>query len=262
MDELEISGKRYISTRRAAKDHKYHSDYIGQLIRAGKVDGQKVGRSWYVAADSLADYLGKEGGVKMPVQKSQPPVVHISRTAAKELIEEAEPVEIKTSVAVKEMEREASPEAFESDDSEIVEDEFEKKEERHIPVKINKPAQIKKETSAAHVSRGSLRYVADDGPLYPREEFRPRAQVMPRSIEALEAVEPESETFIEEEPKTVLEKPKRSAFYGRGFVLRGGVVVAIGAATVGVVALASALIVSNTTIQGETASVSYSLGGM
>ena len=62
MDELEISGKRYISTRRAAKEHKYHSDYIGQLIRAGKVEGQKVGRSWYVIADSLAEYLGKESG--------------------------------------------------------------------------------------------------------------------------------------------------------------------------------------------------------
>ena len=60
MDELEISGKRYISTRRAGKEHGYHSDYIGQLIRGGKVAGQKVGRAWYVDADSLAIYLGKE----------------------------------------------------------------------------------------------------------------------------------------------------------------------------------------------------------
>ncbi len=60
MDELEISGKRYISTRRAAREHKYHSDYIGQLIRGGKVHGQKVGRSWYVDEVSLATYLGKE----------------------------------------------------------------------------------------------------------------------------------------------------------------------------------------------------------
>ncbi len=60
MEELQISGKRYISSQRAAKDHKYHSDYIGQLVRAGKVAGQKVGRAWYVEADSLAVYLGKE----------------------------------------------------------------------------------------------------------------------------------------------------------------------------------------------------------
>jgi len=67
MDELEISGKRYISTRRAGKENKYHSDYIGQLIRGGKVKGQKVGRSWYVDESSLATYLGKE--VKQPAPK-------------------------------------------------------------------------------------------------------------------------------------------------------------------------------------------------
>lgn len=60
MDELEISGKRYISTRRAAKEHKYNSDYIGQLIRARKVPGQKVGRAWYVDADALTAYFNGE----------------------------------------------------------------------------------------------------------------------------------------------------------------------------------------------------------
>lgn len=57
MEELEISGKRYISTRSAAKKYKYHADYIGQLIRGKKIVGQKVGRSWYVDADSLETYL-------------------------------------------------------------------------------------------------------------------------------------------------------------------------------------------------------------
>src|SRR3990167_2011138 len=59
MDELEISGKRYISTRRAAREHGYHSDYMGQLIRGKKVAGQKVGRAWYIEEDSLNAYLGK-----------------------------------------------------------------------------------------------------------------------------------------------------------------------------------------------------------
>ena len=59
MDELELSGRRHISTRRAGKEHGYHSDYIGQLIRGGKVAGQKVGRSWYVDEESLRVYLGK-----------------------------------------------------------------------------------------------------------------------------------------------------------------------------------------------------------
>lgn len=73
MDELEISGKRYISSVRAAKEHKYHSDYIGQLIRGGKVVGQKVGRAWYVEAKSLAEYLGKEVPARGPVAKKVKP---------------------------------------------------------------------------------------------------------------------------------------------------------------------------------------------
>ena len=64
MDTLQISGKWYVSSRRAAKEHGYHSDYIGQLIRSGKVKGQKVGRSWYVLADSLTDYLDTPEGRK------------------------------------------------------------------------------------------------------------------------------------------------------------------------------------------------------
>ncbi len=62
MDELEISGKRYISTRRAAREHGYHSDYMGQLIRGKKVVGQKVGRSWYIEEGSLNAYLGHTEG--------------------------------------------------------------------------------------------------------------------------------------------------------------------------------------------------------
>lgn len=61
MDELTIAGKRYISARRAAREHRYHSDYIGQLVRAGKVTGQKVGRSWYVEEESLLNYFNGEG---------------------------------------------------------------------------------------------------------------------------------------------------------------------------------------------------------
>jgi len=84
MDELEISGRRYISSARAAKEHKYHSDYIGQLVRAGKVAGQKVGRAWYVDADSLAEYLGKEVPPRGPAVKK----AHLSSEAVAEVSEE------------------------------------------------------------------------------------------------------------------------------------------------------------------------------
>ncbi len=60
MDELQISGKRFISSRRIARDHGYTSDYVGQLIRGGKIIGQKVGRAWYVEEKSFTDYLGAD----------------------------------------------------------------------------------------------------------------------------------------------------------------------------------------------------------
>ncbi len=87
MDELEISGKRYLSSRRAAKQYRYHSDYIGQLIRGGKVEGTKVGRAWYVEVKSLADYLGQEEVVSPPVSvgaATPPGVVYIGRPPVEE----------------------------------------------------------------------------------------------------------------------------------------------------------------------------------
>lgn len=52
-DELAINGRLYISSRRAAKECKYTKDYVGQLARAGKVEAQLVGRSWYVDSESI-----------------------------------------------------------------------------------------------------------------------------------------------------------------------------------------------------------------
>lgn len=72
MDELELSGRRHLSAKRAAREHRYHSDYIGQLIRSGKVAGQKVGRSWYVDAQSLSAYLAGESQPAAPVQVPPP----------------------------------------------------------------------------------------------------------------------------------------------------------------------------------------------
>jgi hypothetical protein len=57
MDELVLEGKKHISARRAAKEHGYASDYIGQLIRSGKIKGQKVGKAWFVEEESLSSYL-------------------------------------------------------------------------------------------------------------------------------------------------------------------------------------------------------------
>jgi hypothetical protein len=74
MDELEIDGKKYISSRRAAKQNGYHTDYIGQLIRAGKIVGKKVGRAWYVDEKSLAAYLLSERAGGPPLRVTEEPV--------------------------------------------------------------------------------------------------------------------------------------------------------------------------------------------
>jgi hypothetical protein len=58
MDEIVVTGKTYLSSKKAAKTYHYATDYIGQLCRAGKVDCQRFGRAWYVNADSLTEYAG------------------------------------------------------------------------------------------------------------------------------------------------------------------------------------------------------------
>ncbi|MES2213767.1 MAG: helix-turn-helix domain-containing protein [Patescibacteria group bacterium] len=50
---LSLDGKEYISASRAAEKLNYAQDYIGALIRTGKVPGRMIGRSWYVDYDSL-----------------------------------------------------------------------------------------------------------------------------------------------------------------------------------------------------------------
>jgi hypothetical protein len=60
MDEIELDGQAYISARRAAKENGYTADYIGQLIRCGKLQGRKVGRAWFVETASLNSYLSGE----------------------------------------------------------------------------------------------------------------------------------------------------------------------------------------------------------
>lgn len=77
MDTLDIEGKAFVSARRAAKEYGYTTDYIGQLIRAQKLVGQKVGRAWYVAQDSLEAYA-KVGEI-VEASKSVAPAANANR---------------------------------------------------------------------------------------------------------------------------------------------------------------------------------------
>ncbi len=61
MDELNIEGKNYISSKRAAALTGYAKDYVGQLCREGRVEARLVGRSWYVYEPSIRKHRF-EGG--------------------------------------------------------------------------------------------------------------------------------------------------------------------------------------------------------
>ncbi len=60
MDEVTINQIKYISSRRASKATGYAKDYVGQLVRMGKLDAQRVGRAWYVNEDQMLKFAGKE----------------------------------------------------------------------------------------------------------------------------------------------------------------------------------------------------------
>ena len=142
MDELEISGKRYISSRRAAKEHKYHVDYIGQLIRAHKVSGTKVGRAWYVDEASLNEYFGKEIQVAPPKKElsKEVPVFAVEVPVAQALLS----TEVATLQNESKEPRDTTGASLESEE---------------IPITIHR---------AAHTNeRTALTYIADDEPLYP-----------------------------------------------------------------------------------------------
>ena len=54
--------KSYISLKEAAKMSGYSPDYVGQLIRAGKISGKQVysNISWVTTEEAILDYLQKE----------------------------------------------------------------------------------------------------------------------------------------------------------------------------------------------------------
>jgi hypothetical protein len=51
--EIEVNGKKYLSSKVAARESGYAQDYIGQLARAGSIDAKRSGGLWYVDLDSV-----------------------------------------------------------------------------------------------------------------------------------------------------------------------------------------------------------------
>ncbi|MDR3571056.1 MAG: hypothetical protein P4L81_02565 [Candidatus Pacebacteria bacterium] len=75
-EEMQIEGKPYISSKRAAELSGYAQDYIGQLARKTLIDARRIGGLWYVSMDSLEDYKKKAEEYKpqppAPVASSEP----------------------------------------------------------------------------------------------------------------------------------------------------------------------------------------------
>lgn len=178
MDELEISGKRYISTRRAAREHGYHSDYMGQLIRSGKVAGQKVGRAWYIDEQSLAAYFNKEQVIEPEVAPIEQAPVEVPAAAPQA---EPEPEVVAEVVAVQ-VEEIVEPEIVEpvvEVRQAIVQDFFvpEAVEEKVVVKKITEPEEIFVEEKTAPAPMiGGLRYATDDSPVLPPVMRAPHAE--------------------------------------------------------------------------------------
>ena len=92
MDELVVDGKKYINSRMASQLTGYAKDYIGQLVRQGKVEARRVGRAWFVLEEALA----RHAGVEHKLAKVQPVVAPImSEVIAglrEETLQEPEPI--------------------------------------------------------------------------------------------------------------------------------------------------------------------------
>ncbi len=260
MDELEISGKRYISSRRAGKENKYHADYIGQLIRAKKVEGQKVGRAWYVDADSLAAYLGKEA----PSRISPHLIAHVEEKVAAPIIEIP-------------LEKEEIPEAT----PEII-SEAKKDEASAAPIGLHNEALpiFYKTTREAHEARGGLRYITDEGPLIPQVQKIYQVQEEQNNIIPIRHAaaaplitkihQPEAwaipKRAAEVRMETILERPTykeasvKSKRESAPILARGAVVLVLGALVFAVAALASTHLLFTVTVNGEqSASAGYSI---
>ncbi|MFH1178685.1 MAG: helix-turn-helix domain-containing protein, partial [bacterium] len=61
----QIFEKNLITTKDAGDRSGYSSDYLARLARSGKIDGKRIGHSWFIDKDSLTNFLVKQGDRKI-----------------------------------------------------------------------------------------------------------------------------------------------------------------------------------------------------
>ncbi len=256
MDELEIDGKTYLSSKRAAREHKYHIDYIGQLIRGGKIVGKKVGRSWYVEAQSLKGYLAAESAApQQPEEKAQEP--------------QAVPVQPIVS------QRDPTPSPFEPVEAEerMVIEEPEPAKTFSMPVAqvpVERPMQMSRQTIYEEPARfaettvphtpSTLTYIEDTEPLLPPLDgrIRPNADFVAVPLRRVaEPVAVEEEEAFEEQPRIVVHEHKTRGKFSFGRMQTLAVVAVV---VLALVALGSTLLATSIKVtDGGTASVGFTI---
>lgn len=69
MDEIVVAQNKYISSKRASRLTGYAQDYIGQLVRLGKVNATKVGKAWFVDEAGLMRHISGSSRLAGPVRE-------------------------------------------------------------------------------------------------------------------------------------------------------------------------------------------------
>ena len=192
MDELEFDGKIYISAKRASREYKYTMDYVGQLIRGGKLIGKKVGRAWYVDAESIAAYTNQNGE-----QASSPQEINEPFAEEKEIVQE--PIitqgkgsfaEISAELPVKTLVHKSSAEG-----STVIRDE---QNASNLGVKVDTKENVATE-SFVDEAYPPLRYMTEDEPELP-------------DLLVKKESEPSSSVRVEVKIESSIEKEQRSQY--------------------------------------------------
>ncbi len=243
MDELEISGKRYISSKRIAKENKYHSDYIGQLIRGGKILGTKVGRAWYVEERSFADYLNKESKTYISPAPSATPVQIVAKTYV--------PAQEPSSPQRGEFPVENSPMSGTVVPTNVSAKPVPAPTEYVVPIR-KEEVFISEPVRSVPIKKTGLTYISDSGPLFPA--IQKRTNDIPRTVPAaaIYVAPAEKPVVIVEERRVQKRNPFVTALAVTGVTALGAVVLAF-------TFFGSLGLDTTVTVQkGQTASVSYS----
>lgn len=59
-DSVLVNGRRYVTARKLSEMYGLNAKYISRLALESKVDGEFLGRIWYIHPHSLHEYLREE----------------------------------------------------------------------------------------------------------------------------------------------------------------------------------------------------------